>query len=100
MLRELLSRNTDREVQDAKNGLVPVKDKIYICPPNKNITVHNGVIRLSDPNNGVYYVKPSIDLFFDSLSESVITSYSIHYTKLYERDAGVHQARIREIWNR
>lgn len=70
LMRELLSRATDKRVEDAKDGIKPETDCLYICPPNKNITIREGTNRLSDPATKTYNVKPSVDLLFDTLSES------------------------------
>ena len=54
--------------------LTPIQHKekivgkhIYYCPPNKNVTIKNGKLFLSKPENKAY-PKPSIDIFFNSLA--------------------------------
>jgi len=65
----LLTKDTEHQVAEAKNGLVIKPDTIYICPPNKNITIQKNLIVLSEIKQGLYGPKPSVDLFFESIAE-------------------------------
>ena len=67
MMVDLLSKNLDKEVFEAKNGMEVKADKIYICPPNKNILFHQNYLVLQEPDSGLYGPKPSVDILFESL---------------------------------
>ena len=68
MMVDLLSKNLDKEVFEAKNGMEVKADKIYICPPNKNILFHQNYLVLQEPDSGLYGPKPSVDILFESLA--------------------------------
>jgi len=70
LMASLLSKETEHRVTEAKNGMKVVADHVYVCPPNKNITVFNDTIYLKDPQSGTYGPKPSIDILFESLAKS------------------------------
>ncbi len=68
LMVELLSRETRLNVLEATNNLPPLADTIYVAPPNADITVANGRLRISKPTNTVG-PKPSVDRFFMSLAD-------------------------------
>lgn len=68
LMVELLSRETRLKVLEATNNLPPLADTIYVAPPNADITVANGKLRISKPTNTVG-PKPSVDRFFMSLAD-------------------------------
>lgn len=70
LMAPLLSKETSHKVIVAEQGVILQPDHIYICPPNKNITIHNDIVYLKEPTPGTYGPKPSIDLFFESLALS------------------------------
>ena len=67
-LPEILARATEMPVQQAEEGTVVERDKVYVVPPNVMLTIKAGTLRLSpraeSPNQ--YY---GIDHFFCSLAE-------------------------------
>ncbi len=67
MLVQLLSRQTNLEVVEIKNRGHVVAGKIYITPPDAEVTITNGVFHLQKPvvSSGP---KPSVDAFFRSLA--------------------------------
>ncbi len=71
MMVDLLAKDTDHAVLEAQNGLKPKPDTIYICPPNKNISIQNGLIALKEPAAAFYSPKPSVDIFFESLASEM-----------------------------
>lgn len=69
MMTELLQRDSEIQVLEAKNGMVLKQDTMYICPPNKNIVVHQGVVELRSPGKVAYSPKPSVDLLFETIAK-------------------------------
>lgn len=67
LLSELLTPSTEMPVEGIEDGVVPVANTIYVTPPNHNVTLENNQLRLSPvaPGPGP---KPSVDIFFQSLS--------------------------------
>jgi two-component system CheB/CheR fusion protein len=45
-LREILSRTTRIPVQEATHGVAVKPDHIYVIPPNTNLSVKKGILRL------------------------------------------------------
>jgi len=68
MMVDLLQKEAKIKILEAQNGLVAAKNTAYICPPNKNITVSDNIIHLSEPQSTTYSPKPSVDLLFESLA--------------------------------
>ncbi|MFA5784839.1 MAG: chemotaxis protein CheB, partial [Phycisphaerae bacterium] len=68
MLTELLARLTKIPVKEIKNGM-PIKvDHIYIIPPNTNVSIANGKLKLAKRKDADSKHMP-IDYFFRSLAE-------------------------------
>ncbi len=70
IMAELLQRSTPMTVLQITDDLVVKKNHVYIIPPNKDLTLFHGVLRLLDP------VKPRglrlpIDYFFRSLADDL-----------------------------
>ena len=68
LMVELLARETQLNVLEASNNVMPKADTIYVAPPNSDVTVVKGKLRLSKPTNNIG-PKPSVDRFFMSLAE-------------------------------
>jgi two-component system CheB/CheR fusion protein len=68
LMVELLARETKLKVVEATNNLQPKADTIYVAPPNVDITVVKGKIKVSRPANTIG-PKPSVDRFFMSLAD-------------------------------
>ncbi len=68
LMVELLARETKLKVVEATNNLPPQADSIYVAPPNTDITVANGRLKISKPTNTIG-PKPSVDRFFMSLAD-------------------------------
>ncbi len=49
LMVELLARHTAMPVVEAENDMPVAADHVYIVPPNKYITIHGGVLRLTGP---------------------------------------------------
>lgn len=70
MMVELLARETGLTVVEAKHNVQPKADTVYIAPPNSDITVTKGKLRISKPTK-IVGPKPSVDRFFLSLAEDL-----------------------------
>jgi len=70
LMVELLQKGTNLKVLEASDGTNVEANTVYICPPNENIFLDGDTISLSKPKMNWHGPKPSIDLFFESLSES------------------------------
>ena len=68
MMAQLLSRETPMLVQEIQDGAVPQPNVVYITPPNRNVTLHDGTFHLVVPAKEAM-PKPSVNLFFASLAE-------------------------------
>ena len=68
LLVELLTRYTKMPVLEANEGMVVEANHVYILPPNKYMTIADGVLRLTGPvlRGGL---QTSIDLFLRALAE-------------------------------
>lgn len=67
-LVEILAHSTSLPVKEVEEGERPAPNTIYITPPNADVVIERGVLRLSPPEATVG-PKPSIDRFFRSLAE-------------------------------
>jgi PAS domain S-box-containing protein len=68
LMVELLARHTTMPVVEAENDLPVEADHVYIIPPNKYMTIHGGVLRLTGPVER-RTSQTSIDLFLRSLAD-------------------------------
>ena len=68
LMVELLARHTSMPVVEAAEGMAVQANHVYIIPPNKNMTIAGGVLRLTGPvERGSW--QTSIDLFLRSLAD-------------------------------
>ncbi len=65
-LSDLLSRVTKLPVQEVTNGIAVLPDHIYVIPPNTNMAIAEGVLRLT-PRDGRGQHLP-LDFFFRALA--------------------------------
>ncbi|MCH8494825.1 MAG: PAS domain S-box protein [Balneolales bacterium] len=70
MMVQLLVRDSEMRVIEAKSGTTIVAKTVYITPPDKQIVVENGKIKLRKIESAIG-PKPSIDTFFTSLAKSM-----------------------------
>ena len=68
LMVELLARQTAMPVVEAAEGTAVEADHVYIIPPNKNMTISGGVLRLTGPVDRSNW-RTSIDLFLRSLAD-------------------------------
>lgn len=66
---ELLGRNTTMKVVQAEDQMPVEINHVYVIPPNKYLTIRDGVLHLSTPITR-HGTRMPIDFFFRSLSES------------------------------
>jgi two-component system CheB/CheR fusion protein len=68
LMVELLTRHTSMPVVEATEGMAVEANCVYIIPPNKNMTIASGVLRLTGPvERGTW--QTSIDSFLRSLAD-------------------------------
>jgi two-component system CheB/CheR fusion protein len=68
LMVELLSRHTTMPVVEAENNMPVEANHVYIIPPNKYMTIHGGILRLTGPVER-RTSQTSIDLFLRSLAD-------------------------------
>ena len=68
LMVELLTRHTSMPVVEAVEGMAVEPNRVYIIPPDRNMTISGGVLRLTGPvAHGNW--QTSIDLFLRSLAD-------------------------------
>ena len=70
MMADLLSRETKLVVLEAKDGVTPNPDTVYIGPPNGDIFIKDGKLALRKPLSEIG-PKPSVDYLFTSMAEEL-----------------------------
>ncbi|ADB15876.1 MCP methyltransferase/methylesterase, CheR/CheB with PAS/PAC sensor [Pirellula staleyi DSM 6068] len=68
LMVELVARQTSMPVVEATEGMAVEANRVYIIPPNKNMTIEGGVLRLTGPVERVSW-QTSIDFFLRSLAD-------------------------------
>lgn len=68
MLVELLRRESERTILEATHGSALETNRIYITPPDNEITIVDGFIHLQKPSSPLG-PKPSVDILFQSLGQ-------------------------------
>lgn len=68
LLTEIIQRYTKMSVLEVIDGMNLRKNVVYIIPPNKDMIIANGVLKLIEKSNERSYHLP-IDIFFRSLAE-------------------------------
>ncbi len=69
-MAELLTRYTNMEVLEIKEGMPVEANKVYVTPPNKNIGIINEILHLAVPKEPHGLRRP-IDFFFQSLADDL-----------------------------
>lgn len=72
MMVELLSRKSSLQVTQAVNGLALAPNTVIIIPPNYDLTLKEGKVKLIQAGEETR-PKPSVDTFFESLAEEYNT---------------------------
>lgn len=68
LMVDLLKKHTDMVVSEVKDRTVVKPNQVYVIPPNKDMAIFNGSLRLMDPIAARGFRKP-IDFFFRSLAQ-------------------------------
>ncbi|MDP1566494.1 MAG: chemotaxis protein CheB, partial [Polaromonas sp.] len=69
MLAELLQRITPMPVREAKNGQQVVPNHVYVIPPNAELSLNGGLLRLATPSEPRGMRLP-INILFSSLASA------------------------------
>lgn len=69
ILADILSKTTTMPVEEAKDNSPVLPDHVYVIPHNKDMTIKDGVLKLTTRNTGDRHHMP-IDQFFRSLAQS------------------------------
>jgi len=69
ILAKLLSKATTMPVKEARDEVVVKPDHVYVIPHNHDMTIINGVLKLTTRESGSKHHMP-IDRFFKTLAES------------------------------
>lgn len=69
ILTDLVGRYTRMPVYEVKDGMVVQPDCVYVIPPNHDMVLESGTLKLLEPAKPHGYRLP-IDLFFRSLAQS------------------------------
>ena len=70
LMAELLSKHTTMKVAEATDNLRVEPDTVYVIPNNRNITIKNRTLRLSDKEQG-RSPNMAIDIFLHSLAADI-----------------------------
>ena len=65
LIAEILQRNCRMRVKEAEHGEIINNSTVYIAPPNRHLLVSDRIIVLTS-TAFVHFVRPSIDLLFES----------------------------------
>ena len=68
VMAELVGRQTKLEVCSVEDGVTPLPNVVYITPPNNDIIIADGKLRLLPPSTEPGAPKPSVNRFLTSLA--------------------------------
>ncbi|HEX7538702.1 MAG TPA: chemotaxis protein CheB, partial [Syntrophales bacterium] len=68
MMPELLKRHTNMNVIEAQDGMTVVPDRVYVIPPNKDLSIFGRVLHIGVPSE-MRGLRMPIDSFLRSLAE-------------------------------
>ncbi|MEM1299622.1 MAG: chemotaxis protein CheB, partial [Pseudomonadota bacterium] len=71
LLTQLIGRETALKVVEISDEMVPQPDTVYIGPPNADVVISSGKLRLVDPSQEAAAPKPSVDRFLESLAKTM-----------------------------
>ena len=67
----VLERNQAPALFDLVDGMVPDQNQVFVAPPNHDVIIERGKLRLLAPSTELAAPKPSVDRFFRSMAENV-----------------------------
>jgi two-component system, chemotaxis family, CheB/CheR fusion protein len=67
MMSDILGRATALPVKEAEEGITVLPNHIYVIPPNKEMSITNGMLHL-EPLKRIFGTRLPIDFFFRSLA--------------------------------
>ena len=70
LMKELLGRHTTMAVHRVEDDMALEADSIYLIPPQKNLVVKGGRLRLREQSDGQRAPNFAIDVFFESLANA------------------------------
>ena len=70
-LSALIARETDLNVKEIVDRTQPQTNTIYVAPPNTDVGIKNGRLRLRAPATNAAAPKPSVNRFFRSMAENL-----------------------------
>ncbi len=68
LMPELLTKHTSMPVMTASDETPVEPNRVYVIPPNANLTIEGGILRVARPSQA-YGQRTPIDNFFQSLAE-------------------------------
>ncbi len=68
LLTSLIARETPLPVEELTDKTKPVRNTIFITPPNSDVILEDGLLRLVEPSGHPATPKPSADRLFKSLA--------------------------------
>ncbi|MEM9432466.1 MAG: chemotaxis protein CheB [Pseudomonadota bacterium] len=68
LMATLIGNETELEVLDIQDGIVPEPNVIYVTPPRADVIFDQGKLCLVEPSLNVGKPKPSVDRFLNSLA--------------------------------
>jgi len=69
MMTSLIASETDLEVVDITDKMLPEPNVIYVTPPRADVVLRDGLLRLLPPSEDLGKPKPSVDRFLLSLAK-------------------------------
>lgn len=70
MMADLLGRETSLKVLEITDGMTPIVDCVHVAPPNGNVLLDQGQLRIRPSTNDIG-PRPSVDLLLTSLATEV-----------------------------
>lgn len=67
-LAPILARNSSMPVQQVADGDKVLPNHVYVIPPNRDMTISQGVLKLRSRFQGEWIQNRTIDIFFESLA--------------------------------
>ncbi|TVQ12362.1 MAG: PAS domain-containing protein [Leptolyngbya sp. DLM2.Bin27] len=67
LLSDILSRTTSMPVQEAQEGTAVAPNQVYVIPPNRNLTIEQGRLRLTPRDSGSR-LNFAVNIFLKSLA--------------------------------